>query len=186
MFIPLVAIFNAQVIVESGLLCELALQNRGNVTLVLNQVGSSTCDGQEVLLVVTVQSVVEAIRDSPVLADLVLGSNVDVDLSHLSKVLVVALAIFQNPVGVACNLVYLAQVLREHEGVLHVFTICRRRSILTSPVTRQLQARTAIGIGINIVAVRADEGSLYKTQYVNRTDVLLVVALAPTIVQNIV
>ena len=114
------AVLDAQVVVQTCLLGELALQYRGDVTLVLNHVGSSTCDGQEVLLVVTVQSIVETVRDSPVIVDLVLGSNVDVDLCHLGKVLVVAMTVLQNPVGVACNLVHFAQMLGEHEGVLHV------------------------------------------------------------------
>ena len=183
---PLVCILNTQVIVDAGLVCELALQNRSNVALVLDQVGSSTIDGQEVLLVVTVQSEVEAVRHCPVLVDLVLRSNVDVDLCHLGEVLVIALAVLQNPIGVAYNLVHLIQMLGEHEGILHVFTLSRRSSIFASPFLRQFQRRTPLFISVNVVAVGADEGSLDKTQHVHRTDVLLFVALAPTVVQNVV
>ena len=128
-----------KVVLQGGSLREESLLNTGHITQILQIVLSGTIHGEEVLLVATVQVEVETVADREGLCHLIGRLHVQADLSALSIVLVVALTILQNPIGVTQSLVHdigtRIDIVGEVEGVLHECTT--RGTILASILTRE-------------------------------------------------
>ena len=113
---------------------------------------------QIVLFVVTRHDVAEAVAQLEVLANLVLRHHVDGKLGLLHVVLVVAVAVGENPIRI--DITSIAEVLSETVRVVGIRII----------LTRELRCgvanmQTAVFI-IYVVCIRADERRLNQSQHI--------------------
>ena len=149
---------DAEIVEERGLFRELRTKRRRNSTKTSDSCRRRTVVRQIVLFVVTRHDVAEAVAQLEVLANLVLRHHVDGKLGLLHVVLVVAVAVSENPIRI--DITSIAEVLSKTVRVVGI------RIVLTRELRCGVAHVQAAVFIIYVVCIRADERRLNQSQHI--------------------
>ena len=167
-----------EVVEEGGLLAKLRAEDVADGTESFDTLRGRTILGHEVLLVVTIDHVAETVAHGQVLVDGIAGIHVDGKLGLLLIVLVVTIAILENPEGV--------DETRVTEGVGKAIGVVAVGVVLTRvDIVGMAQLKLPVVVH-HVVCIGADEGRLNEAQHIGSRDVASAVVLGPTIVAKVV
>ena len=147
-----------EVVEEGGFLTELGADYAGDFAETFYFLGGRTVLGEVVLLVGAVEHVAEAVGDEEVLVDLILGSDVDVELRLLLVVFVITLSVGQYPIRIDQAVVTITS--SKEEGVVGIAIILTCIHLCGGMETQHAC------IILDEICVRANERRLNETKHV--------------------